>query len=187
MADVTLVMGKAIETDMAAMAMKLRELNLEQYEQALIEEQGYDSIETLNEMSAEELNQLADDCKMKPGHKKKFIAAFSNRTVANSPVAPKTKPAEPAVDTNLIALREQNAELMKQMEAVKAQQSADQMKKELEEREQKIKVCHHYTPCGKSLLTTGHAFGRRRRQRSARPIAGSPSCGRKWRTCRWIR
>ena len=158
MADVTLVMGKAIETNMAAMAMKLRELNLEQYEQALIDEQGYDSIETLNEMSAEELNQLADDCKMKPGHKKKFCTAFSNRTVANSPA----KPAEPAVDPNMIALREQNAEMMKQMEAVKAQQSADQMKKELEEREQKIKVCH-YTPCGKSLLTTDHAFGRRMR------------------------
>ena len=84
-ADVTLVTGKPVGSEpvrKGSVALKLQELSLEQYEHELIGEQGYDSIETLKMLSPDELTQLADDCKMKPGHKKKFLAAFT-----------KTKPA----------------------------------------------------------------------------------------------
>ena len=144
--DVTLVMGKPVGSAEAlrkgSVAVKLRELNLEQYEQELIDGQGYDSLETLNEMSPNELTQVADDCKMKPGHKKKFLAAFDKKDAAEASVVQPAPNADPEVDPSMIALKEQNAEMMKQMEAFKKQQSADRLKKELEEREQKIKVWH---------------------------------------------
>ena len=155
--DVTLVMGKPVTTRKNSVALKLQELNLNQYEQELIDEQGYDSIDTLKELSPDELTQLADDCKMKPGHKKKFLGAFSKKaidkdgpavqaarrksdTALRLMAATETKPANPAVDPNMIALQEQNEEMMKQMTAFKKQQSADRLKKDLEEREKKIKV-----------------------------------------------
>ena len=158
--DVTLVMGKPVgsgTTRKNSVALKLQELNLNQYEQELIDEQGYDSIDTLKELSPDELTQLADDCKMKPGHKKKFLGAFSKKaidkdgpavqaarrksdTALRLMAATETKPANPAVDPNMIALKEQNEEMMKQMTAFKKQQSADRLKKDLEERENKIKV-----------------------------------------------
>ena len=158
--DVTLVMGKPVgsgTTRKNSVALKLQELNLNQYEQELIDEQGYDSIDTLKELSPDELTQLADDCKMKPGHKKKFLGAFSKKAIdKDGPAvqaarrksdtalrliaATETKPANPAVDPNMIALQEQNEEMMKQMTAFKKQQSADRLKKDLEERENKIKV-----------------------------------------------
>ena len=136
--DVTLVMGKPVAgSDKDSVAVKLQELNLKMYEQELIDEQGYDSVETLKMLSPDELTQLADDCKMKPGHKRKFIAAFAEK--AETKAATETKPAkpaepaEPAVDPNMIALQEQVA-------AMKKQQSTDRLKKDLEEREKKIKV-----------------------------------------------
>ena len=119
--DVTLVMGKPVGSEPVrndSVSVKLQELNLKQYEQELIDEQGYDSVETLNEMSPDELTQLADDCKMKPGHKKKFLAAFAKTaeakdvSVRNSATAAiEAKPADPAVDPNMIALKEQNEEM----------------------------------------------------------------------------
>jgi len=92
--DVTLVLGKPVGSEPVSkdsVSVKLQELNLKQYEQELIDEQGYDSVETLNEMSPDELSQLADDCKMKPGHKKKFLAAFAEK--AETKPATETKPA----------------------------------------------------------------------------------------------
>eukprot|EP00964_Phaeocystis_antarctica_P148069 scaffold114808_cov67-Phaeocystis_antarctica.AAC.4 len=142
--DVTLVMGKPVgsgTTRKNSVALKLQELNLDQYEQELIDEQGYDSVDTLKELSPDELTQLADDCKMKPGHKKKLHAARrKSDTALRLMAATETKPANPAVDPNMIALKEQNEEMMKQMTAFKKQQSADRLKKDLEERENKIKV-----------------------------------------------
>jgi len=78
--DVTLVMGKPVAgSDKDSVSVKLQELNLKMYEQELIDQQGYDSVETLKMLSPDELTQLADDCKMKPGHKKKFLAAFAEK------------------------------------------------------------------------------------------------------------
>lgn len=58
-------------------ALKLEQLNLAQYAPAIIDDQGYDDLDTLKGMSTEELGALADDVGMKPGHKKKFTAAFA--------------------------------------------------------------------------------------------------------------
>ena len=156
--DVTLVLGKPVESEPVSkdsVSVKLQELNLKQYEQELIDEQGYDSVETLNEMSPDELSQLADDCKMKPGHKKKFLSAFAKTAEAKdlsvvqaatrnaaAAAATEANPADPAVDPNMIALKEQNEEMIKQMAAFKKQQSTDRLKKDFEEREKKIKVWH---------------------------------------------
>ena len=57
-------------------ALKLQEFGLEQYASAIVDDQGYDSIETLQGLSAEELAKLADEIKMKPGHKKSSSAAL---------------------------------------------------------------------------------------------------------------
>ena len=44
----------------SSVALRLQELNLEQYTQALVDDQGYDSVDTLQAMTAEELGELAD-------------------------------------------------------------------------------------------------------------------------------
>ena len=57
-------------------ALKLQELGLEQYASAIVDDQGYNMVETLQSLSAEELGELADDVKMKPGHKRTFLSGF---------------------------------------------------------------------------------------------------------------
>ena len=52
--------------------LKLEKLDLEQYASAL-DEQGYDSMASLEGLTREEAGEIADAVKMKPGHKKRFI------------------------------------------------------------------------------------------------------------------
>ena len=59
--------------------IKLEEYGLTQYADAL-EEQGYDSMPTFEGMTNEEAGALADELKMKPGHKRLFIKAFAHCT-----------------------------------------------------------------------------------------------------------
>ena len=55
--------------------LKLEKLDLEQYASAL-DEQGYDSMASLEGLTTEQAGELADAVKMKPGHKKRFIDAI---------------------------------------------------------------------------------------------------------------
>ena len=67
------------EADAAAknpVSIKLEEHGLAQYADAL-GEQGYDSMVSFNNMTNEEAGALADELKMKPGHKRAFITAFA--------------------------------------------------------------------------------------------------------------
>ena len=127
--DVSLALGVPVEADpeksmrRGSVNRKLKELKLDQYVDELIDEQGYDTLDTLRAMSPEELTQVADDCKMKPGHKKKFISAFAN-IIEKSPitdVAPikvvESAAPTPAVDPAMIAMEE----MKKQMEEMKRQ------------------------------------------------------------------
>ena len=54
-------------------ALKLQKLDLEQYASALVDEQGYDSLASLEGLTKEQAGEIADAVKMKPGHKKRFI------------------------------------------------------------------------------------------------------------------
>ena len=53
--------------------LKLEKLDLEQYASALVDDQGYDSLASLEGLTTEQAGELADAVKMKPGHKKRFI------------------------------------------------------------------------------------------------------------------
>ena len=53
-------------------SLKLEELGCGQYEAALAD-QGYDSLGSLQGLSKEEAGEIADDVKMKPGHKRRFV------------------------------------------------------------------------------------------------------------------
>jgi len=53
--------------------LKLEKLDLEQYASALVDDQGYDSMASLEGLTREEAGEIADAVKMKPGHKKRFI------------------------------------------------------------------------------------------------------------------
>ena len=69
---------KKAEADAAAknpVSIKLEEHGLTQYADAL-GEQGYTSMASFQNMTNEEAGALADEVKMKPGHKKAFIVAF---------------------------------------------------------------------------------------------------------------
>ena len=142
--------GTVVTTHMrkSSVSAKLEMLNLEQYETELIVEQGYDDLSMLQDLTVEELEQVADDVKMKPGHKKKFVASFraddtkaSNMSSSDrSDVVPATAEpvpatAEPAVDPSMIALQQQNEKMQEQFQALKKQQSADRLEKKLEEKE----------------------------------------------------
>ena len=61
---------------MNTFSIKLEEHGLTQYADAL-GEQGYDSMASFNNMTNEEAGALADELKMKPGHKRAFINAFA--------------------------------------------------------------------------------------------------------------
>ena len=70
---------KKAEADAAAknpVSIKLEELGLTQYADAL-GEQGYTSMASFKNMTSEEAGALADEVKMKPGHKRSFIRAFT--------------------------------------------------------------------------------------------------------------
>ena len=70
---------KKAEADAAAknpVSIKLKELGLAQYADAL-GEQGYDSMASFKNMTNEEAGALADEVKMKAGHKRLFIRAFT--------------------------------------------------------------------------------------------------------------
>ena len=58
-------------------SLKLEELGCGQYESALAD-QGYDSVASLQGLTKEEAGAIADDVKMKPGHKKRFVAGLVN-------------------------------------------------------------------------------------------------------------
>ena len=71
--------AKKAEADAAAknpVSIKLKELGLAQYADAL-GEQGYTSMASFKNMTSEEAGALADEVKMKPGHKRSFIRAFT--------------------------------------------------------------------------------------------------------------
>ena len=57
--------------------VKLEELELEQYAAALMDDQGYDTIASLQGLARAEAGAIADELKMKPGHKKRFVDGFA--------------------------------------------------------------------------------------------------------------
>ena len=56
---------------------KLKELELEQYASAFFD-QGYDSMASLHGLTKKEAGEIADEIKMKPGHKKRFVDGIAN-------------------------------------------------------------------------------------------------------------
>ena len=58
-------------------SLKLEELGCGQYEAALAD-QGYDDLASLQGLSKEKAGEIADDVKMKPGHKRRFVDGFGN-------------------------------------------------------------------------------------------------------------
>ena len=57
--------------------VKLEELELEQYAAALMDDQGYDTMASLQGLARAEAGAIADELKMKPGHKKRFVDGFA--------------------------------------------------------------------------------------------------------------
>ena len=64
-------------------SLKLEEIGLEQYASALIDDNGYDDLASLQRLTKHQAEEIADNVQMKPGHKRAFFAAF----VAEAPVA----------------------------------------------------------------------------------------------------
>jgi hypothetical protein len=60
-----------------SLTKQLEELGLVQYESALAD-QGYEHLASLQGMTKEDAGAIADDVKMKPGHKKLFVNTFAN-------------------------------------------------------------------------------------------------------------
>lgn len=79
--------------------LKLEEIGLEQYASALIDDQGYDSMDALEGLTKDQAVEIAEDVQMKPGHKRTFIAAFvaeapvAHQPGSPQPVAPQVQPA----------------------------------------------------------------------------------------------
>ena len=59
-------------------SLKLEELGCGQYESALAD-QGWDNLAALQGLTKEEAGAIADDVKMKPGHKKRFVDGIAVR------------------------------------------------------------------------------------------------------------
>ena len=57
--------------------LKLEAVGLGQYASAVMHDQGYDTMESFQEMTREEAESIADDVKMKPGHKRQFVNTFA--------------------------------------------------------------------------------------------------------------
>ena len=92
-----MVKGKAVDalvrtTRSKEVADKLAELKLSAYEDMIIDEHGYDSLDAFDGMSAQEVEDIAKECKMKPGHAKKFVSAFADPDA--KPKEEKNKPDE---------------------------------------------------------------------------------------------
>ena len=96
----------------AAVKRKFRELHLEQYAPALVNELGYDTIESMEGLSAEVVKAIADCIHVKPGHMQRFVGAFSEDAytrivmLARGPHHPKLPIAAPPLDqvTNPLGL-----------------------------------------------------------------------------------
>ena len=59
-------------------SLKLEELGCGQYEAALAD-QGWDSLASMQGLTKEEAGAIADEVKMKPGHKRRFVDGFAVR------------------------------------------------------------------------------------------------------------
>jgi len=57
--------------------VKLVELKLDMYSNVLVDTQGFDVLSDLTSLTEAELESLANECGMKPAHKKRFVQAFS--------------------------------------------------------------------------------------------------------------
>jgi len=66
------------------MRQALEALGLSIYADTLIDTGGYDTTDVLRHLSPPELEAIADDAAMKPGHKLKFIQAFSDTTAQSN-------------------------------------------------------------------------------------------------------
>merc|ERR1719271_2069366 len=96
---------KKAEADAAAknpVSIKLEELGLTQYADAL-GEQGYTSMASFKNMTSEEAGALADEVKMKPGHKRSFIRAFT--AAAEADAAAKKKAEAEAAAKNPVSIK----------------------------------------------------------------------------------
>ena len=76
--------------------LKLEEIGLEQYASALIDEQGYDSMATLESLTKEEAGAIADEVKMKPGHKKRFVEGIASSSTGTKASESASAPSAPA-------------------------------------------------------------------------------------------
>ena len=95
--ELPVVKGKAVDalvrtTRSKEVADKLAKLKLSAYEEMIIDEHGYDSLDAFDGMSAQEVEDIAKECKMKPGHAKKFVSAFADPDA--KPKEEKDKPDE---------------------------------------------------------------------------------------------
>jgi len=59
-------------------SLKLEELGCGQYEAALAD-QGWDSLASMQGLTKEEAGAIADEVKMKPGHKRRFVDGIAVR------------------------------------------------------------------------------------------------------------
>lgn len=104
-------------------ASKLAEISLQLYEEQIVTEQGYDDLEVLQSMSETELAELADEVKMKPGHKKKFLAAFNVVKVTDVPVGVEVL-SEKQASSGKIRKQSTNPEKLKVLQEVEAMKKA---------------------------------------------------------------
>ena len=58
-------------------AKKLSQVSLGMYSDALVHTLGYDMLTDIEDLTPTELDTIADQCGMKPGHKKRFAQTFS--------------------------------------------------------------------------------------------------------------
>merc|ERR1711924_254774 len=61
-----------------SLSQTLEELGCGQYEAALAD-QGYESLASLQGLTKEEAGEIADDVKMKPGHKRRFVEGIAEK------------------------------------------------------------------------------------------------------------
>ena len=76
--------------------LKLEELGLGQYASALIDEQGYDSMATLESLTKEEAGAIADEVKMKAGHKRSFVEGIASSSTGTKASESASAPSAPA-------------------------------------------------------------------------------------------
>jgi len=74
---VTVEMPK-VASGKKSLSQTLEELGCGQYEAALAD-QGYESLASLQGLTKEEAGEIADDVKMKPGHKRRFVEGIAEK------------------------------------------------------------------------------------------------------------